>query len=107
MNLINLINVLKLQNNNELDETSDSINNKIYYRVCRYLNFCLATMTDDSKFNISESSKILQEFLSYNGPCVCEVFTDPDEFHEPKVVASLDSNGKFIPGELKNIKWIE
>jgi len=54
----------------------------------------------------SECNKVLQEFLSYNGPCVCEVFTDPDEFHEPKVVASLDENGKFIPGELKNIQWI-
>lgn len=60
MNLINLMNILKLHTNNELDETSDNIINKVYYRVCRYLNFCLATITDDNKFNISESSKILQ-----------------------------------------------
>lgn len=49
----------------------------------------------------------LREFLSSEGPCLCEVFTDPNEYHEPKVVAKLDSNGKMIPGELKNIKWIE
>lgn len=49
----------------------------------------------------------LEEFLSHDGPCVCEVFTDPDEFHEPKVVAKLGNDGKFIPGELKNIQWIE
>ena len=45
----------------------------------------------------------LDKFLSQEGPCVLEVFTDPNEFHEPKVVAKLDENGKFIPGELKNI----
>ena len=50
---------------------------------------------------------ILNDFLSQEGPCVLEVFTDPNEFHEPKVVAKLGSDGKFIPGELKNIQWIE
>ena len=50
---------------------------------------------------------VLEDFLSQDGPCVLEVFTDPEEFHEPKVVAKLDENGKFIPGELKNIQWID
>jgi acetolactate synthase-1/2/3 large subunit len=49
----------------------------------------------------------LEEFLSYEGPAVLEVFTDPEEFHEPKVVAKLGADGKFIPGELKNIQWID
>jgi acetolactate synthase-1/2/3 large subunit len=49
----------------------------------------------------------LIEFLSKNGPSVCEVFTDPNEYHEPKVMARLGEDGKFIPGELKNIKWIK
>ena len=49
---------------------------------------------------------ILQQFLQQDGPCVCEVFTDPEEFHEPKVVAKIGTDGKFIPGELKNIQWI-
>lgn len=49
----------------------------------------------------------LSEFLAKEGPCVLEVFTDPEEFHEPKVVAKLDAEGKFIPGELNNIQWIE
>lgn len=49
----------------------------------------------------------LNQFLSQEGPCVLEVFTDPDEFHEPKVVAKLGEDGKFIPGELKNIQWID
>jgi acetolactate synthase-1/2/3 large subunit len=50
--------------------------------------------------------KVLQNFLQLDGPCVCEVFTDPSECHEPKVMASIDKDGKFIPGQLKNIKWI-
>jgi acetolactate synthase-1/2/3 large subunit len=48
----------------------------------------------------------LEQFLTQEGPAVLEVFADPEEFHEPKVVASLDKDGKFIPGELKNIQWI-
>lgn len=53
------------------------------------------------------TEKTLSEFFSIEGPAVCEVFTDPNEYHEPKVMASLDKNGKFIPGELKNIQWLE
>jgi len=49
----------------------------------------------------------LNEFLQQTGPCVCEVFTDPNECHEPKVIAKLGNDGKFIPGELKNIQWIQ
>jgi acetolactate synthase-1/2/3 large subunit len=48
----------------------------------------------------------LNEFLNQEGPCVCEVFTDPEEYHEPKVMAKLDGNGKFIPGKLEDIRWI-
>ena len=46
-------------------------------------------------------------FLDSDGPGILEVFTDPEEFHEPKVMAKLDESGKFIPGNLENIKWIE
>lgn len=61
-------------------------------------------------YSIKDNSNIqptLSEFLSQEGPCVLEIFTDPDEFHEPKVVAKIDAEGKFIPGELNNIQWIE
>lgn len=50
--------------------------------------------------------EVLEQFFKIDGPAVCEVFTDPEEYHEPKVVASLDENGKFIPGMLENIRWI-
>ena len=55
--------------------------------------------------NMTEET--LGKFFSIEGPAVCEVFADPNEYHEPKVIASLDKNGKFIPGELKNIQWLE
>ncbi len=64
----------------------------------------LPYMSITSNANIQPT---LDAFLSQDGPCVLEVFTDPNEFHEPKVVAKLDENGKFIPGDLKNIQWIE
>lgn len=54
-----------------------------------------------------EIKTVLAEFLAKDGPCVCEVFADPREAHEPKVLAKLGADGKFIPGELKNIQWIE
>lgn len=61
-------------------------------------------------FSIKTNKEIhptLDEFLNMEGPCVCEVFTDPEECHEPKVMAKLGSDGKFIPGELKNIQWVK
>lgn len=54
----------------------------------------------------SDIDKILSKFFQTDGPCVCEVFTDPSEYHEPKVMASIDADGQFIPGQLKNIQWI-
>ena len=56
--------------------------------------------------NNKDIQSTLNEFLNQEGPCVCEVFTDPEEYHEPKVMAKLDSNGKFIPGKLEDIRWI-
>lgn len=57
--------------------------------------------------NNTDIESTLKQFFDQEGPAVCEVFTDPNEFHEPKVVAKLGEDGKFIPGELKNIQWIE
>jgi acetolactate synthase-1/2/3 large subunit len=61
-------------------------------------------------YSINDNQNIqstLKEFLTSEGPAVLEVFTDPEEFHEPKVIAKLGEDGKFIPGELKNIQWID
>lgn len=43
-------------------------------------------------------------FESSQLPILIEVFSDPNEQHEPKVVArGIDSNGKIIPGDLSNM----
>jgi acetolactate synthase-1/2/3 large subunit len=55
----------------------------------------------------TQIDNVLEEFLKGNTPAVLEVFTDSEEYHEPKVVASLDEKGNFIPGELHNIQWIQ
>jgi acetolactate synthase-1/2/3 large subunit len=53
----------------------------------------------------AEIDEVLESFLSYEGPCFCQVFTDPDESFEPRVVAKMDENGKFIPGRLSEAQW--
>lgn len=56
--------------------------------------------------NHSEIDTVLPQFFNTEGPAIVEVFTNPEEVHEPKVMASLDENGKFIPGLLENIQWV-
>jgi len=60
--------------------------------------------------SISKNSAIdnsLKEVFSSNEPMLIDVFTDPNEQHEPKVVAKgIDKDGKIIPGELTNMKVI-
>ena len=57
--------------------------------------------------NHDEIDKVLSTVFSLEGPVVIEVKTDPDEAHEPKVMAQLDKNNNFSPGELHNIKWLK
>jgi acetolactate synthase-1/2/3 large subunit len=57
--------------------------------------------------NHSEIDKVLNKIFTLEGPVVVEVKTDPEEMHEPKVIAQLDENNNFIPGELHNIKWLK
>ena len=47
----------------------------------------------------------LKKVFSSNEPILIDVFTDPNEQHEPKVVAKgIDKDGRIIPGELTNMK---
>jgi acetolactate synthase-1/2/3 large subunit len=57
--------------------------------------------------NNSQIDTKLKNFFNKQSPVILEVFTDPNEFHEPKVVAKLDNEGNFIPGELQDIQWID
>jgi len=58
-------------------------------------------------FKISKNNEIddvLGDVLSYNGPLLCEVMSDPNEIHEPKVVGSPGPDGSIIPGKLDDMK---
>ncbi len=61
MNISNLITILKLNNDNShiVNENIISLINKNYYRISKYINFCLAILLE-SKINISQTSKITQ-----------------------------------------------
>jgi acetolactate synthase-1/2/3 large subunit len=50
---------------------------------------------------------VLSVFCKSEGPIILEVLSDPEEYHEPKVVAKLNDEGKFVPGNLHDIKWID
>ena len=57
------------------------------------------------KNNKSIDRILSKVFKRTNKRCIVELFTDPNELHEPKVSAKgLDSEGKIIPGELTDIK---
>lgn len=55
--------------------------------------------------NNNQIDKVLNNFFEFDGPCFCQVFTDPDESFEPKVIAKMDENGRFIPGRLSEAQW--
>jgi len=47
----------------------------------------------------------LDKVFKTSGPVFVEIFVKEFELHEPKVVASIGPDGKFIPGKLDNIQW--
>jgi acetolactate synthase-1/2/3 large subunit len=52
----------------------------------------------------SEINSKLKKAFKKDCPMIIEVFTDPNELHEPKVIAKgIDSKGNIIPGELTNM----
>ena len=54
----------------------------------------------------SEIDNVLFDIFSsdISGPIICEVFTHPNEKHEPKVIhRGIDKDGKIIPGDLTNM----
>lgn len=53
----------------------------------------------------SDLSKI-PTLLTSDSPQLIEIFTQPEEYHEPRVKVKIDENGNFIPGELHDIQWL-
>lgn len=56
--------------------------------------------------NNGEIDSVLSDvFRNKKYPILIDVFTDPNELHEPKVSAKgVDANGKIIPGELTDMR---
>ena len=52
----------------------------------------------------SDIEKIVKQSLSCDGPVICEVFTDPTEKHEPRVVSIINEQGQFVPGKLTDME---
>ena len=54
--------------------------------------------------SLTEFGTKLDYFFNSNQPLIFEIFVNPNELHEPKVMAKI-VGGKFIPGSLENIEW--
>lgn len=67
----------------------------------------IAKCFDYDYYSIRNNSTIdtqLKRIFFNDNNCLIEIFTDPNEQHEPKVKAKgIDNNGKIIPGELTDI----
>ena len=67
----------------------------------------IAEAFDIQYFSISSNQEIdekLKEIFTHNKLCIVELFCNPDEKHEPKVMAKgIDANGKIIPGSLNDM----
>ncbi len=113
MNLMNLINLLKLHSNNDNTEENLEQINKVYYRVCRYLNFCLATIADGNISNIADTSKILQIInlikqikMNFYGNTL-SIEEHIEFINNPNLIKKkrhyfYDNNGKIIKIYIKN-----
>ena len=53
--------------------------------------------------NNNEIKDTLYKVMNEKQAVICEVFTDPNERHEPKVIAKLNPDGTFSPGELTDM----
>jgi len=85
-----------------LSDSSSGLTLPNYKKIAKAYNIPYTSIKN--KKNIQGQIK---KVINTPGPQFVEVFVDPNEFHEPKVIAKLDDEGKFIPGELNNIQWIE
>jgi acetolactate synthase-1/2/3 large subunit len=56
------------------------------------------------KTNSEIDSTLYEAFQEIKKPIIVEIFTDPNELHEPKVVSrGIDKKGNIIPGELTDM----
>jgi acetolactate synthase-1/2/3 large subunit len=45
----------------------------------------------------------VNDVLSTDGPCLCEIFMDPEQSLYPKLMSSMGSDGKLVSSSLENM----
>lgn len=54
--------------------------------------------------NNKDIDEVLSDVMDCSVPLLCEVMSDPDEIHEPKVVGMPQPDGTILPGKLDDMK---
>lgn len=80
---------------------SDNLSLPNYFKIANAYNIQYESIKIGD--NIKEK---LEKIMNINNPILCEIFIDPNELHEPKIVPKLDQNGKIIPADIGDISWI-
>ena len=80
-------------------EPSSGVSLPDYQKIANAFGISYVRIENNSQLSL------LEEVFSNNDLQIIEVYTDPNELHEPKVSAKgIDENGKIIPGNLEDIK---
>jgi acetolactate synthase-1/2/3 large subunit len=81
-------------------EISSGVSIPSFSQLAQVFGFKYASISSNDNID-----KILSKVFTHSDePTIIEIFTDPNELHEPKVVAKgIDQNGNIIPGELTNM----
>lgn len=80
-------------------ENSSGVSIPSFKDLANVFGFKYISMTNNEEIN-----RGLNVAFENDEPTIIDVFTDPNEQHEPKVVAKgINKDGKIIPGELTNM----
>jgi acetolactate synthase-1/2/3 large subunit len=80
-------------------ESSSGVSIPSFEQLAKVFGFKYISIVNNNKID-----SVLKDIFYDDEPIIIDVFTDPNEQHEPKVVArGINKDGKIIPGELTNM----
>ena len=80
-------------------ESSSGVSIPSFEGLAKVFGFKYISIVNNDKIDSA-----LKDTFDNDEPTIIDVFTDPNEQHEPKVVAKgINKDGKIIPGELTNM----
>jgi acetolactate synthase-1/2/3 large subunit len=53
--------------------------------------------------NLKQNKKVINDVISYNKACICEVFVDKNQSFEPRIVSYRNSKGQLISPPLEEM----